>query len=195
MRGPRSAARSLIREAFGETTDEREFVYLSDGGHFENLGLYEMVRRRCRLIVVIDGGCDPGFVFEDLGNALRKIRIDFKIPIRFQHQPGSPLGDRTRRCALATIDYSAVDGPCEPGRLIYIKPLLLGTETPDVRSYADAYPTFPHQSTAEQWFDESQTESYRELGVLTFSEMCRGWEGGALADLYGHLERVYLAGA
>ena len=55
------------------TTDDSPYVYLSDGGHFENLGLYEMLRRRCRFIVVIDAGCDPDFTFEDLGNAVRKI--------------------------------------------------------------------------------------------------------------------------
>ena len=60
------------------------YVYLSDGGHFENLGLYEMVRRRCRLIVVIDAGCDPDFAFEDLGNAVRKIYIDLGIRIQFE---------------------------------------------------------------------------------------------------------------
>ena len=64
---------------FGLTTDDRPYVYLSDGGHFENLGLYEMVRRRCRFIVVSDAGCDPDFVFEDLGNAVRKIAIDLGI--------------------------------------------------------------------------------------------------------------------
>ncbi len=66
----------FLYEIFGLTNDTRPFVYLSDGGHFENLGLYEMVRRRCRFIVVSDAGCDPDFVFEDLGNAVRKIAID-----------------------------------------------------------------------------------------------------------------------
>lgn len=54
--GPKWAAKPLFYEAFGQTTDESRYVYLSDGGHFENLGLYEMVRRRCRFIVVIDAG-------------------------------------------------------------------------------------------------------------------------------------------
>ena len=65
------------------TSDTNKYVYLSDGGHFENLGLYEMVRRRCRFIVVSDAGCDPDFAFEDLGNAVRKIEIDLGVPIRF----------------------------------------------------------------------------------------------------------------
>jgi hypothetical protein len=79
--GPRGGVTPLLSEMFGETTDRSGFVYLSDGGHFENLGLYAMVLRRCRLIVVSDAGCDPHGTFEDLGNAIRKIRIDLGVPI------------------------------------------------------------------------------------------------------------------
>src|SRR5580700_10420619 len=59
--GPTSAIASIVREAFSLTDDTSQYVYLSDGGHFENLGIYEMVRRRCRYIVVSDAGCDPKF--------------------------------------------------------------------------------------------------------------------------------------
>ncbi len=81
--GPSVAVKPLIEEAFGLTTDDRPYVYLSDGGHFEDLGLYEMVRRRCRFIVVVDAGGDPNFEFSDLGNTVRKIYIDLGICIRF----------------------------------------------------------------------------------------------------------------
>jgi hypothetical protein len=190
--GPMSAIRSLVKEALGQTSDQSEYVYLSDGGHFENLGLYEMVRRRCRFVVVLDGGCDPDFTYDDLGNALRKIRIDFGIPIDFDDPHTRLLKERRKRCAVGTIRYSAVDGPGTDGRIIYVKPMLLGTEPPDVASYAAAHPAFPHQTTAEQWFDESQTESYRSLGLLTIDEICGGWAAGSLSDLCRHLTAVYL---
>jgi hypothetical protein len=190
--GPQSAIRSLVKESLGQTSDQSEYVYLSDGGHFENLGLYEMVRRRCRFVLVLDSGCDPDFTYDDLGNALRKIRIDFGIPIDFDDAYARPLRERRKRCAAATIRYSAVDGPGTDGRLVYLKPMLLGTEPPDVASYAASHPTFPHQSTANQWFDESQTESYRSLGLLTVDEICGGWEAGSPSDLCRHLETVYL---
>jgi hypothetical protein len=193
LAGPRFASSMLVREALGRTTDKRPYVYLSDGGHFENLGVYEMVRRRCRTIVVIDGGCDPDRQFADLGNALRKIRIDFRIPIEFDDRFAKALRAGSRRCAVGVIRYSEVDGPVTDGTIIYVKPMLLGNEPPDVASYAATHPTFPHQSTANQWFDESQTESYRMLGLLTVDDMCRGWAGGGLADLRPHLESVYLA--
>ncbi len=167
------------KEALGQTSDQSEYVYLSDGGHFENLGLYEMVRRRCGTIVVLDGGCDPDFHYDDLGNALRKIRIDLRIPIDFDEERTRPLKERRKRCAVGTIRYSAVDGPGTDGRLVYVKPMLLQNEGPDIASYAAAHPAFPHQGTGDQWFDESQTESYRSLGLHTSTRCVTGGREGA----------------
>jgi patatin-like phospholipase len=181
--GPRSAIGSLVKEALGRTSESSKYVYLSDGGHFENLGLYEMIRRRCRFIVVLDSGCDPQFTFEDLGNALRKIRIDFGVSIDLDAAQVRAVGARERRYAVGTIAYSAVDANVADGVLLYIKPMLLGTEPPDVRSYAAGHPDFPHQSTSDQWFDESQTESYRRLGLQTVREVCGDWMEGLLPEL------------
>ena len=127
-------------------------------------GIYEMVRRRCRYIVVCDAGCDPRFTYEDLGNALRKIRIDMKIPIDFDGSSFQSLGKK--RCSVATsaIAWQVRD---EDGYLLYIKPMICGNEPPDVLSYQTDHKSFPHQSTAKQFFDESQTESYRMLGLFT----------------------------
>jgi len=147
--GPRSAIASMVREAFGLTTNDGRYVYLSDGGHFENLALYEMVLRRCRYIVVLDAGCDGDYTYEDLGNALRKIRIDLRVPIDFPDELIQHLRCKTKRCAVARIRYSEVDGPCPDGVLIYLKPMLLGTEPPDVQSYSRSSATFPHESTGD----------------------------------------------
>jgi Patatin-like phospholipase len=173
--GPSSAVNSLVREAFGLTDDTSAYVDLSDGGHFENLGLYEMVMRRCGRIVVLDSGCDPRFIYEDLGNALRKIRIDMRIPIDFDDVSLKLLRDGKQRWAFATIRYSAAYTGVDDGLLIYVKPMILGNEPPDVATYRASHPEFPHQSTGNQWYDESQTESYRMLGLHTIQEMCAGW--------------------
>ena len=191
--GPARAVRAIVEEALGRTSDKGEYVYLSDGGHFENLAMYEMVRRRCRTLVVLDGGCDPDYHYDDLGDALRKIRIDMGIPIEFEGEGIKGLRARRKRCAVGRIRYSAVDGPGTDGHIIYIKPLVLGTEEADILSYAAAHPTFPHQATSNQWFNESQTESYRSLGLQTVDDMCRGWKGGSLEDLYDYLSGPYLA--
>src|SRR6202034_890589 len=97
--GPSFAINPLIEEAFGQTTDNRPYVYLSDGGHFEDLGLYEMVRRRCRFIVVVDAGEDAHLALTDLGNAIRKIYIDLGIRIDF-----TGLQDLRNRPPPAGID-------------------------------------------------------------------------------------------
>jgi hypothetical protein len=193
--GPQSAVQSLVKEAFGLTTNRSPYVYLSDGGHFENLGLYEMVLRRCRFIVALDAAADPDFAYEDLGNALRKIRIDLAVPIDFSDALIRSLRDKKKRCAVAVIRYSAVDPALKDGVLIYIKPMLLGCEPPDVESYATVQPDFPHESTANQWFNESQTESYRMLGLHTLDEICRGWSGGSIEDFGRHVEETYLGQA
>ncbi len=194
FRGPRSAVGSLIKEAFGLTTNRSEYVYLSDGGHFENLGLYEMVARRCKYILVLDSGADPCFGYEDLGNALRKIRIDMNIPIEFSEGLAGPLRAGTKRCAVAVIDYSTVDGDCDPGYLVYVKPIFLGNEPPDVQSYHTSHELFPHEGTADQWFNESQTESYRMLGLHTMDEICRSLDGPGLDNLRKAAENYIQSG-
>jgi Patatin-like phospholipase len=186
--GPATAIVPLVEETFGQTTDDKPYVYLSDGGHFENLGLYEMVRRRCRFIVSIDAGCDPEFTFVDLGNAVRKIFIDLGIRIRFKgldKLKNRPAAEQLNAAdgkipyyAVGKINYRDADGDCEDGWILYIKPAIHGTDTEGagVRSYATAQKTFPHESTADQWFSESQFESYRSLGLDIMSSILRGGE-------------------
>jgi len=190
---PVVGAGPLLREMFGRTTDGNPYVYLSDGGHFENLGLYEMVSRRCHFIVVSDAGCDADYFFEDLGNAIRKIRIDLGIRIEFpsglgidaQHARGG-----NAHGAVGIIRYADIDGQAvENGTLLYLKATLSGDEPVDVANYAAAHPDFPHESTANQWFGESQFESYRVLGVHTIDSIAKTYDGSAgLAGLVAVME-------
>ena len=151
-----------------------DYVYLSDGGHFENLGIYEMVRRRCRYIISVDAGADPNYTFADLGNAVRKIAIDLGITIQFygltklkkRPPPGDDdIGAEHPYSAIGVIDYPAADGgDSKPGMILYIKAGYHGVEDPGIRAYAIENPAFPHQGTIDQFFSESQFESYRALG-------------------------------
>jgi len=175
---PRLTAGLIVRELFGLTHDRAHYVQLSDGGHFDNLGLYEMVLRRCRQIFVVDSSGDPECGFDDLGNAIRKIRIDLGVPIEFEggalqiHPRGTPLkpGDVARYWAVARVRYSCVDAPTGAsaadydGTLIYVKPTFYGDEPRDVCTYANEHKTFPHEATSDQFYTESQFESYRALG-------------------------------
>jgi hypothetical protein len=179
--GPGMPLRPFLMEMFGLTSETEPWVYLSDGGHFENLGLYEMVRRRCRLIVVSDAGCDPEYQFDDLGNAMRKIWIDLGIRIdfvgldrlkkRFKRRP-TPAKEQPY-WAVGQIRYHQADGTGEDGLLLYIKAGLHGTECMDVLSYASTHAEFPHETTANQFFTESQFESYRALGFeIAYKLLC-----------------------
>ena len=154
-------------------------------------GLYEMVLRRCHFAVISDAGQDPERSFADLGEAVRKIRIDFGIPIEFEPMtiyPRSAIDTlkSTRRkghnCAIGRIRYSAVDpdvnGKKAPdGIIIYIKPACYGEEPRDIYEYFKRSETFPHESTADQFFAESQLESYRMLGAHTMEKLCTDCDG------------------
>jgi hypothetical protein len=179
---PKFSLGPLFDELSGNTDQQHPYVYLSDGGHFENLALYEMVQRRCHDIVLIDAAADPGFGFDDLGNAVRKIRIDLGISITFQAFDIFPRSEEkpanAKYCAIGTIAYSDVDGEhAQAGRLLYIKPAIyFNKESRDVYNYARQNPQFPHESTADQFFSESQFESYRALGEMTIEQIAN--EGG-----------------
>jgi hypothetical protein len=193
--GPTFSVRPFIDEAFGLTSDKNTWVNLSDGGHFENLGLYEMVLRRCATIIVVDGSQDAAFHFDDLGNATRKIRIDLGIPIDFPDGLSitKEITAASKHCAVGRIVYSAVDGHAvKDGTLIYIKASLTGNEPRDVLTYAAENPAFPHQPTSDQWFDESQFESYRRLGFHVVEEIFQFRDDLASIGQFTNAARSYL---
>lgn len=176
LRDPRVGIKPILAEMLGLTDASHSYVYLSDGGHFENLGIYELVRRRCHCIIVSDAGSDGSFGFDDLGNAVRKIRIDMGINITFDEMgiyPRSEKEPKERKYwAVGRIHYSDVDPAGVDGYLLYIKPTFYGKEeTRDVYNYAVTHDTFPHETTADQFFSESQFESYRALGEITISDI------------------------
>jgi hypothetical protein len=199
LSSPRYSFKPVVSEAFGMTDDTNPYVYLTDGGHFENLAIYEMVLRRCRFIVASDGAQDEKLRFSDLGNAVRKIRIDLGVPIEFTdvpiypQQPPAEQGGGTY-WALGKIRYSCVDTvwneeqqksiPAPDGVLLYLKPTIYGNEPRDVLEYKESFPSFPHQSTGDQFFDEPQFESYRMLGSHVMDQICgEGRDSLGLRDM------------
>ncbi len=162
--------------------DNSTYMQLSDGGHFENLGLYELVRRRAGLIVCCDAGQDEEFGFGDLQNAALRIEQDFGAHIQFEgkrNQPESLAFPRDAKLGTAaetvkkgfikgTIHYA--DGK-DPGTLFYVKPTLIDDLPLEVTAYHKAEPEFPNQSTIDQWFDPAQFEAYRKLGYAIGQDM------------------------
>jgi hypothetical protein len=168
----------LVKELLGLTDARTKFVNLSDGGHFDNMGLYELIRRRCRYIIVNDGEQDQNLTFEGLAGAIRKCRIDFDTEIcinvdeiRKKNEKGEPAEFSQAHFAVGTIHYP--ENRANPGVLVYLKSSLTGDEPTDVLQYHSLDPLFPHQSTGDQWFDESQFESYRRLGLHIGSKLLK----------------------
>lgn len=171
-----AAQTSLVGRGFDE---QAAFLQLSDGGHFENLALYELVRRRVRTMVVVDGGADPDYQFADLGNAVERVFADFGASVTFA---GAGLADVVPKVGA---DYPATLGLAESGwvhgtvtyadgfrcDLYYLKATLKRDLPDSIYAYKAANPDFPHQSTADQFFDEAQLEAYRRLGFELAAEV------------------------
>jgi hypothetical protein len=146
-------------ELFGQSNAKKKFLYLSDGGHFDNMGLYELVRRECRYIVVCDAEEDGGMNFEGIAMSLRKCRTDFGVEtdldLRAMRKAASGLSGV--HCVVGTILYPNED-PQTPKRdrakIVYLKSTLTGSEPADLLSYRLKHPAFPHDTTADQWFSE-----------------------------------------
>jgi hypothetical protein len=163
----------------GDLNEIKSDIQLTDGGHFENLALYELIRRKAKVVIISDGGADENYKFGDLANAIEKARVDFGVTIRFNEKydlsrllPGSAeLGDKLfidkfqlaeSGFAVADIDYR--DGNNTHGTLIYLKTTLTKNLPADIYGYKSANESFPNQTTADQFFNEEQFEAYRELG-------------------------------
>jgi hypothetical protein len=197
---PKFAPWQLWKELLGMTGDTSKYVYLSDGGHFDNLGLYELVRRRCYRILICDGEEDANYVFDGLGMAIRRCRIDFGVEITLSDLKEVRLDGDTNlshaHFAYGTIRYPEAkgDGNGEnEGQILYLKssltgartverqgasPATLPTEPADILNYKLEHGAFPHDTTLNQWFTESQFESYRRLGchVVEEMEVCGLWK-------------------
>jgi hypothetical protein len=139
--------------------------------------MYELIRRRLKLIMVIDGGADPGYQFDDLRNAIEKVRADFGALISFEHsieelvpkyEPSAakpedgkpPMCYAGRGYLIGRIDYANNT----TGVLLYLTTTFIKELTADLYGYRSSHPEYPDEPTSDQFFDEKQFEAYRELG-------------------------------
>lgn len=196
--GPRNGVKTILSELVGMSSDDSSFVYLSDGGHFDNLGLYEMLRRRCSRIVVVDAAQDEAYAYYDLGTVLQRARIDFGIEVNFLQsvavgKPALPL-----QGAYASVAYPETqDQPAATGSIIYLKSWLPGDAPAPLRAFQALKANFPHDTTANQFFTETDFESYRALGDYLADQMLEKTKIAAEAGLgqvaskVSGLERVF----
>lgn len=168
------------------------FLELTDGGHFDNTGLYELVRRRVRVIVLALASADPQYGYDDLADVLERVRADFGVYIWFEDllagttpgscaKPPGGIAAALKLCerghAVGTILYP---GDEEPGSLIVLKAAATAKLPMDVLRYAATHEDYPNETTADQFFDERQFEAYRETGYAAAKGMLeenglKGW--------------------
>jgi hypothetical protein len=168
---PNLLAPGIRQGLFGSgTTENAFFVELTDGGHFDNTGIYELVRRRVKVIVLSQASQDTAFAMEDLANTIQRVRVDFGVHIRFVNEtypldilrPESLGAAAKRGWAIGTIKYPGVT---ELGVILYLQATPVVAMNADTKSYWRRNAEFPNQTTADQFFDEEQLEAYRELGM------------------------------
>jgi hypothetical protein len=160
-----------LQELVSQTTDLLPYCNLSDGGHYENTGAYSLIQRGCSVIVIGECGRDPQTTFDDLGNLIRKVRIDFGTEVTLDIDQFLPSALKRKHVVVGEIhygpDHAAALGLSEEertGTIIVVKPNLAGGEPVDVRQYGFLNTDFPQQDTFDLWYDEAQFESYRRLG-------------------------------
>ncbi|MEG0938973.1 MAG: hypothetical protein RSE32_07775 [Comamonas sp.] len=160
----------LLREILGVgMLQKSKWFNLSDGGHIENMGVYELLRRRCKFIICVDGEADPKFMFAGQMTLVRHAQVDFGIRLEprldeIRFNPDS--GVSRSHIHLLRVHYPVgADGRTETGLMLYLKLSVTGDETELLKRYRMLYPEFPHQSTVNQFYGEEQFEAYRQLGV------------------------------
>ncbi len=184
----------LSKEALNWMSENSPYLNVSDGGHLENLAIYELLRRRCKFIIAIDGEHDPELTFPSLRKLQRFAqvdlgvtidmdveRIEWDLPSMFQpadkgehlvedkaaeRRRPEPLIQRLSRghFAVGKITYPQANGQDVTGWLLYIKLSITGNEPDYIHDYRREHPDFPHQTTNDQVFEEDQFEAYRALG-------------------------------
>lgn len=168
---PQRAGFTILKEMLGLRSEFGNWIHLSDGGHFENLGLYELVRRGCVRIVVVDASCDVKRIFDDLGACIRQVELDLGVKIHplagWDEEHANLAASPPARFPKGCIMFDVVYGEGLPvGKLLYVKPTTsdLANLRADVFNYAKTSVSFPHESTLNQFFTEQQMEAYRSLG-------------------------------
>ncbi len=184
--GPAWGLSYLFSELVAQSDQNKSYVYLSDGGHFENLAVYELIKRHCQVIVACDADSDGQYACENLLSLIEKARTDFGARIEIDFYKIRPKDGRESEFNFVVGDiFFDPQNLKDRGKLFYLKASMPLRATPeasgliknlpsdagkrnrlpdDVWEYFDKHKTFPHQSTADQWFDELQFESYRALG-------------------------------
>lgn len=179
-RAPRAASQRFSRmpywligrEMFGAGLSERHrHIHLSDGGHFENLGVYELLRRELPVIIAGDAGdagADPATQLTDLRNLIQRALADFDCTIQIDVSPLLQQDGKEHASCFAIGQIHYASG--KTGQLVYVKSLLTAGCPALLKSFARTDSAFPNDNTADQFFDEIHFDAYRLLGKFNLQQ-------------------------
>lgn len=169
----------LFKEMFSMYRITDRYLYVTDGGHWENLGLVELLRRGCTEVYVFDASGDTAETFNTIGQAIALARIELGVDIDLRPERMRPEKPKRRRRAkgpaLSPLDH--VDGRIRypdgtEGRIVLCKAAVTADAPADVRFFQERSPKFPNHSTIEQLFRDERFEAYRALGYYTAQQAC-----------------------
>ncbi len=161
---------NMFKEIFGIYGATDPNVYATDGGHWENLGLVELVRKQCSLIISIDTSGNPPGTYLAFKNAiaLAFLECDAEIEITDATWKQMVPDEDTlvpRNFARGIIKYA--DGT--KGELLYVKAAVSRTTPLAIQRYAAGDPTFPNYSTANQMLSDAQLTNLVKLGFASMN--------------------------
>jgi len=161
----RPSPKYLAKEAFGLHRLKDPWVYITDGGHYENLGLVELLRRGCRQIYCFDASGDRPDTFGTVADAMRLAREELRVEIDLRPEPMKPNSSGISRMGVwaGTVSYPGGTTP-DVGWIVIAKLAVPRTAPFDVIDLARTLPSFPNHPTADQLYTDQKFEAYRALG-------------------------------
>jgi len=158
----------LLHEAVGSPSMYERRIYVTDGGHYDNLGLVEALRRKPAQVIVIDASNDAEDRFTALAEAIATARMDHGIQVDIDPAPmvrgAKPRADRAWAYGLATHPLTEGEGKPYKTEIFFVKAVLAGHLEWDLEQYAVEHSDFPRRTTGDQFYDEWDFEAYRALG-------------------------------
>jgi hypothetical protein len=158
----------LFKEAFGIHRADDPWIYVTDGGHYENLGLVELLRRGCRRIYCFDASGDSTDTFGTMADAMRLAREELKIEIDFDPEGQKANKDGISKTGVRVAQINEWDdaesalAPC--GWIVFAKLEVPENGPFDIKDLARTLPHFPNNPTADQLYTDQKFEAYRALG-------------------------------
>jgi hypothetical protein len=156
---------------------------VTDGGHYDNLGLVEALRRGARHIVLLDASGDRADTWFTLGGSMALARSDAGVAITLDPTTmvdagaGLAPGQVVRPWAHGTFSRPSGDHGLPEQGDIWVCKLGWWTSAPwDVLAYAKGHSSYPCDSTLEQLYDAAEFEAYHELGRATLTAAARECE-------------------